>query len=130
MTNRLLGIVLVAASAGSLAVSAGCSDDTSSTGGTVDCESITVKGYAELTSAFSRCTNCHSSTLASSARNAAPVGSDYDTYEGAKQQVDIAPPRDLVTRVEDGTMPFVNYPQFQGTEKEDMLNWAKCGTPP
>ncbi len=127
MTNRTLFIVLVATGSMSVALSTGCSDDTS-TGG-VDC-SGTVKGYAELTSAFSRCTNCHSSTLVGSARNAAPVGSDYDTYDGAKQQANATPPKDLVSRVEDGTMPFAGYPPFQGTEKEDMIKWASCGTPP
>jgi uncharacterized membrane protein len=130
MTNRLLGIALVVA--GAIATAAtGCGDDTSSTGDGAECDSITVKGYAELqNTAFARCTNCHSSQLSGSARNAAPEGSDYDTYDGAKQQVEAKAPRDLVSRVEDNTMPFAGYPQFQGTEKEDMLNWAKCGTPP
>jgi hypothetical protein len=128
MTNRLLGIVLVAASAVGLAATS-CSDDTS-TGGDADCS--TVKGYAELTSAFSRCTACHSSTLVgATARYAAPDGTDYDTYEGAKQQAEAAKGKDLVSRVEDGTMPLSPMPggNFQGTEKEDLLTWAKCGTP-
>ena len=128
MTNRLLGIVLVAASAVGLAAT-GCGDDTS-TGGDADCS--TVKTYSELSSAFGRCTGCHSSTLVgATARYAAPDGTDYDTYEGAKQQAEAPKGKDLVSRIQDGTMPLSPMPggNFQGTEKQDLITWAQCGTP-
>jgi uncharacterized membrane protein len=121
MTNRLLAIMLAGASLISVAVTAGCSDDASTGGDNCD----TVKGYAELSSAFSKCTNCHSSALTGAARNAAPVGTDYDTYDLAKPNA-----QKIFDRVSDGTMPQPGYPQFQGTEKQDMLDWASCGAPP
>lgn len=120
MTNRLLAITLAAASSIGVTVTAGCSDD-SSTGGD-DCTDV--KGYNELSSAFSKCTNCHSSTLTGAARNAAPVGTDYDTYALAKPNA-----QKIHDRVSDGTMPQPGYPGFAGTEKEDMLKWASCGAP-
>jgi hypothetical protein len=129
MTNRLLGIVLVAASAVGLAATS-CSDDASTGDGDADCS--TVKGYAELSSAISRCTGCHSSTLVgATARYAAPDGTDYDTYEGAKQQAEAPKGKDLVSRIQDGTMPLSPMPggTFQGTEKQDLITWAQCGTP-
>ncbi len=122
MTNRVLAFLLVASGAISAALSAGCSDDSSSSGG-ANCDNV--KGYAELSSAFSRCTNCHSSQLTGAARNAAPVGTDYDTYDLAKPNA-----QKIYDRVADGTMPQAGYPPFQGTEKDDMLAWADCGAPP
>ena len=121
MSNRLLVFALVAAGAASMTLAVGCGDD-SSTGGS-DCS--TVKGYAELSSAFSKCLNCHSTTLTGAARNAAPVGTDYDTYDLAKPHA-----QKINDRVTDGTMPQPGFPQLQGTEKEDLLAWSSCGAPP
>jgi len=91
-----------------------------------------LRTYGELASAFGRCTGCHASTLVgATARYAAPDGTDYDTYEGAKQQAEAPKGKDLVSRIQDGTMPLSPMPggNFQGTEKQDLITWAQCGTP-
>ena len=58
-----------------------------------------MKGYSELSGAFSKCTNCHDSALTNATdRQAAPADVNYDTYVTA-------------------------------TEKTDILTWAQCDTP-
>lgn len=125
MSKHVLGLFsaigLIAFSVGTTGV--GC-DDGGSGGSTVDCS--TVKGFSELSGAFSKCTTCHSTTLTTATdRQAAPVGYDYDTYEAAKQFPDA-----ITEQVEDDEMPFDPSPDLTAQEKTDMLTWAACETPP
>jgi len=46
------------------------------------------------------CTQCHSSQLQGADRNGAPVGVNFDTYEGAAAKADL-----IDTRVTAGSMP-------------------------
>jgi uncharacterized membrane protein len=92
-------------------------------GGEVDC--TTVKKYSELSVAFEKCTSCHSSTLTNlTSRNAAPLGTDYDTYDLAKTQA-----ADIVEQLENGEMPPADEPALTDQEYDDLLTWASCGTP-
>jgi uncharacterized membrane protein len=100
----------------------GCGDSGTG-GGTVDCS--TVKGFSELSGAFSKCTTCHATTLTNATdRQAAPVGYDYDTYEAAKKFPDA-----ITEQVEDDEMPSPGSPTLTPQEKTDMLTWAACETP-
>jgi uncharacterized membrane protein len=123
MTTRLLGSVLVLAASLGGFVASGCSDDTAD--GTSDCS--TVKGYAELSTAFSKCTNCHASTLTGAARNSAPEGQNYDTYDLAKAQAS-----KIATRLRDtaNPMPPPGYPPLAETERTDLITWGDCDAPP
>ncbi len=123
MVKRVFGVILVTLAGVGTMVAQGCGDDTSSSG-EFDCS--TVKGFSELSGAFSKCTNCHATTLTDAvSRQSAPEGFDYDTYEAASQFPDA-----IVEQVEDDEMPIAPSPALSGTEKTDMLTWASCGTPP
>lgn len=80
--------------------------------------------YDALGSAFAKCTNCHASYNTGAHRNAAPVGVDFDTFEGAK-----AHRVKIKHRIEDGTMPQPGYPQLTPTERDQLLEWTECGGP-
>jgi uncharacterized membrane protein len=125
MSKHVLGLFsaigLIAFSVSTTGV--GC-DDGGSGGATIDCS--TVKGFSELSGAFSKCTACHSTDLATATeRQAAPLGYDYNTYEDAKKF-----PEAITEQVEDDEMPFEPSPALTPTEKTDMLTWAACETPP
>jgi uncharacterized membrane protein len=118
MNHRLLVPTAIAL----LSVLAACGDSGSTTG-SVDCS--TVKGYSELTSAFSKCTNCHDSALTNPTdRQAAPADLNYDTYDAAKAQA-----ADIADQINQGLMPPSDQPQLTATEKTDLLTWAACDTP-
>lgn len=125
MSKHVLGLFsaigLIAFSVSTAGV--GC-DDGGSGGAAVDCS--TVKGFSELSGAFSKCTACHSTDLATATeRQAAPLGYDYNTYEDAKKF-----PEAITEQVEDDEMPFDPSPELTAQEKTDMLTWAACETPP
>lgn len=89
----------------------------------VDC-SIGVPTYAEV-SAFTVCTNCHSTTKTGGERNGAPEQVNFNTYEAAKSRAG-----DIVRLVSANAMPppdsgFSLTPQ----QRHDLLEWAQCGTP-
>jgi uncharacterized membrane protein len=128
MTGRIFSIALMTLVG---ATTAACGDSGSdgvggggSTGPQVDCASVTVKGYSELT-IWSTCTDCHSSTrVGAQARQSAPEGSNYDTYELAKQTAEEA--QDQVFK---GLMPPSGFSQPTESEKRDLYAWVQCGQP-
>ena len=75
--SRLLALIL---SAAPLACSGG--------GAAVDCKTVTVPKYAEMTAAWGKCTVCHSSTLTGGSRAGAPTGIDFDKYDAAVMDAD------------------------------------------
>ena len=122
MMNRLFPFVLVLGAGLGLGLVA-CGDDTAD--GEVDCDATPPKTYAELSSVWSKCTNCHATTLTDlTARQAAPLGTDYDTYDAAK-----AAGSKTKSRVADGTMPPAGSPTLSDQEKTDLYAWVDCGMP-
>jgi uncharacterized membrane protein len=109
--SRILTLLLSAASP--LACSGG--------GAAVDCKTVTVPKYAEMT-AWGKCTNCHSSTLSGGSRAGAPAGIDFDKYDAAVMDADRA-----LSEVESGAMPPGG--GLSGAEKTQIINWASCDTP-
>lgn len=93
----------------------------------VDCDSVTPKGFAALKPVFDKCTTCHSVNVMGAAREAAPIGTDYDDLAGAKEEY-----ANIANRVYDtGTpMPPAGKPVLTDAEKADLNAWAQCGTPP
>jgi uncharacterized membrane protein len=83
-----------------------------------------VKGFSQLESTFAKCTTCHSSELAGDPRHRAPIGYDYDKYDVAKQLA-----AQIREQVEDDEMPPPPA-TLTADEKNDILAWADCGTPP
>jgi uncharacterized membrane protein len=109
--SRLLALIL---SAAPLACSGG--------GAAVDCKTVTVPKYAEMTAAWGKCTVCHSSTLTGGSRAGAPTGIDFDKYDAAVMDADRA-----LSEVESGAMPPGG--GLSGSEKTQIINWASCDTP-
>jgi uncharacterized membrane protein len=89
----------------------------------VDCATATVPKFAEMT-AWAKCTNCHSSALTGAARNAAPEGINYDNFGDARNNAELA-----MHEVFEGEMPLPGSPQLTEQEKQQIYNWASCGTP-
>ena len=90
----------------------------------VDCETVTVPTYAEVTG-LNKCTTCHSSTLTTPAdRNDAPHGYNFDTYDGAVEHA-----TKMVEEVYGGDMPPAGEPDMTEAEKDQLYAWALCGTP-
>lgn len=73
-----------------------------------------------------KCLTCHSSQLSGeSARNFAPEGVDFDTFEGAKQQGS-----DIVNQaVEFMRMPPNSAFRLNDDEKQAVKNWMMLGFP-
>jgi len=118
MKNHALVVALV--TFGLLA--AACGDDggtAGSSGGSADCD--TVKGYAELSAAFGKCTSCHDSGAPAAG---VPNGAYYESYDGAKANA-----ADIGERVADGTMPPSGEPELTADEKSALTTWANCGAP-
>jgi uncharacterized membrane protein len=89
----------------------------------VDCATVTAPSFSEM-SAWSKCTNCHSSTLTEAARNAAPVGVDFDTFASARSSAEHA-----MEEVYTDRMPLPGHPALTDAERDQIYNWASCGTP-
>ena len=91
-------------------------------GGTpVDCQAITVPKYADMT-AWSKCTNCHSTSLSGPSRAGAPAGINFDKYDDAVMDADLAK-----SEVEAGAMPPGG--GLSADEKAQIVDWASCDTP-
>jgi hypothetical protein len=82
----------------------------------IDCDTATVKGYAELGEAFSYCTQCHGATRADE-------GIALHTYELAVEHASRSE-----RSIANGSMPpDETMPESLET---DFYTWAQCGTPP
>jgi uncharacterized membrane protein len=90
----------------------------------VDCTMVTVPKYSQLTAALPKCTACHSSALTGAARNMAPVGANFDTYEAAKAKATLA-----ASRVSFGQMPPAGSTPLTADEKAAIVAWGSCGAP-
>lgn len=112
---------------GSTASTTSATGGTNASTGTMGGACANVKGFAALASPFSKCTNCHATVLVGAARNAAPVGVDYDVYEVAKQQA-MRPV--FKQRLLDFAEPPIGYPTITQAERDDLVEWADCGAPP
>lgn len=97
------------------------SGDEKEAGPDVDCGTATVPKFAEVT-AFAKCTACHSSDKAGTARAGAPVGINYNTYADAKLNA----PKGM-DEVYEGAMPPGG--GMTEAEKTQIYNWASCDTP-
>jgi uncharacterized membrane protein len=124
MMHRLLSLALLAALLPACDSGGGDGDgDGGDEGPDVDCATATVPKFSEMT-AWTKCTNCHSSALTDSARNAAPLGVDFDTVAAARANAQIA-----MDEVFEGSMPLAGFPQLSDAEKTQIYNWASCDTP-
>jgi uncharacterized membrane protein len=118
MTNpRLIALALFLCAGPSV----GCGDEPPPP--LVNCSQVTPKKYSELT-IFGLCNACHSSALSGAARMNAPVGSNFDSFEGAKAKAGLA-----ASRVNLGQMPPAGSPRPTEEQKADLIAWATCGTP-
>lgn len=105
------------------ACSGGDDDDTTSPTPSVDCTTVTVPTFAEV-SIWPKCTSCHASTLSGGDRAGAPPGIDYDVYASAKQYAELG-----MEEVEEGAMPLPGAPTATEEEKQSFYTWVQCGTP-
>lgn len=87
----------------------------------VDCQATTVPKYAEMT-AWTKCTNCHSTTLSGPTRAGAPATINFDKYDEAVMDADRAK-----SEVETGSMPPGG--GLSAEEKAQIVEWASCDTP-
>ncbi|MEY4579770.1 MAG: hypothetical protein RL701_4473 [Pseudomonadota bacterium] len=86
----------------------------------VDC-SGTTPVYAEVT-ALQKCSTCHSSKLAGSARRNAPTNVNYDTESAANSSAE-----DASSEVNGGDMPPANSGiTLTDDEKQALYKWALC----
>ncbi len=120
MTLRTLSLALLLSAPLLPACDSGESED----GPDVDCDAVTVKKFSEIT-AWAKCVSCHNSQLTdASARQAAPLGIDFDTYSSARANAQTA-----MHEVYEGEMPPASSTQLTAEEKEQIYNWASCDTP-
>ncbi len=119
MTLRTLSLALLL----SAPLLPACDSGDDEGGPNVDCSTVTVPKFAEVT-AFAKCTACHSSTLTGTARSAAPEGINYDTYAAARANAPTA-----MSEVYEGAMPLPGSPPLTDAEKDQIYNWASCDTP-
>lgn len=104
------------------ACDSGSGDEGDGDGGpNVDCSTAAVPKFSEMT-AWAKCTNCHSSTLAPAARGSAPTGIDFDTVDTARKWAQAA-----MNEVYAGSMPLGA--TMSEDEKTQIYNWASCDTP-
>lgn len=89
----------------------------------VDCKQVTVPKYAEMT-AWTKCTNCHSTALSGTSRVGAPGDINFDNYDSAVADADLAR-----SEVESGSMPPAGSPKLSAAEHDQIVNWASCDTP-
>jgi uncharacterized membrane protein len=86
---------------------------------TVDCATVTVPKYSELT-IVPLCTSCHASV----ARPSAPAGVTLDSYAAA-----VAHATSSAAQVNGGLMPPSDAAQPTEAQKAALYAWAMCGTP-
>jgi uncharacterized membrane protein len=86
----------------------------------IDC-AATAPAFQEVT-AFTKCSNCHSSQLAESARHGAPEGVDFDSESAA-----VARASEAAALVTSGAMPPLGSGVSIGEdEKRALYQWAMC----
>ena len=93
-------------------------------GPNVECATATVPKFSEMGAAWSKCTACHSATLTGAARQAAPVGINFDNFADARTHAQKA-----MSEVYEGEMPLPGQPELTEGEKTQIYNWASCDTP-
>ena len=91
---------------------------------TIDCpEPEAVPTYEEV-GAFVVCSACHNSRYEGSARQGAPGGINYDTYEAAAPRV-----KSTQGVIADGSMPPGNAFVLTAAQEEQVYTWYQCGKP-
>jgi uncharacterized membrane protein len=128
--RRLVRLLTVAWIGGALLV--GCGDDGPAPtpdemeNPQPDCTKITPPTYEQLLQGtLSHCVVCHSSTLTGDARNGAPDGVNFDSYDAAKLVVQQA-----YGMVKGHYMPYPDGKGITNAERNRFYEWALCGTPP
>ncbi|HEX7671186.1 MAG TPA: hypothetical protein VF395_16445 [Polyangiaceae bacterium] len=94
-----------------------------------DCASLkSVPTFREARAGvFSHCVGCHSSSLSGDARQMAPATINFDTYESAKNSLVLARP---VQIVKGRYMPPPRGEGITNTDRNQLYEWARCGSPP
>lgn len=92
-------------------------------GSAVDCKQVTVPKFAEITG-WGKCTSCHSSALSGASRAGAPASINFDNYDDAVSDADLA-----LSELDEGAMPPAGSPKLSAAEKDQIVNWASCDTP-
>lgn len=106
------------------AVLPGCAPGDDEHGPDVDCDAVTVPKFSEIT-AWATCTGCHTASVDDQVlRGGAPVGVDFDELAPAREWAAAA-----MEEVFAGNMPPATEPQPTADEKQQIYNWASCGTP-
>ena len=101
-----------------------CEPDDGEGGPDVDCDAVVVPKFSEVT-AFAKCTGCHTAEVDDQVlRAGAPVGVDFDELAPAREWAAAA-----MDEVFAGDMPPEREPQPTAEEKQQIYNWASCGTP-
>ena len=90
---------------------------------TVDCSTVTIPKYSELT-IWPTCTSCHASTASGSKREDAPGDVNFDSYAAAQASAAKA-----AATVNGGSMPPSGEAQPTADQKAALYAWALCGTP-
>lgn len=105
---------------------AACTDNNGGdeAGPDVDCAAEAAPKYSEMAEIWAQCTICHSSMLSGADRKGAPDGYDYDTYESAKAEA-----AEIAEEVDEGKMPLPPG-MLTAEQKDQLVRWAACGTPP
>lgn len=98
--------------------------DDAGDGPEIDCATVTVPKFSEMSAVWGKCTTCHASTLTGASRVNAPVGVDFDTYAAAKTNAATA-----MHEVYEGAMPPAGLPALSEDEEDQLYRWASCGTP-
>jgi uncharacterized membrane protein len=95
-------------------------------GGASTCkDKAAAPGYAAVVEPIvkAKCATCHS--VRSKDRKAAPINSNYDTYEQFKAIASTA-----AEKVGNKSMPPSTDPALTAAEIESIQQWAACDTPP
>jgi len=89
----------------------------------IDCSTAVVPTFDQL-GGLEQCSACHSTRYEGAARQGAPRGIDYDTYDAAK-------PRKTSTQgvIADGSMPPGGAFPLTATQEEQIYTWYQCGRP-
>lgn len=117
MSSRRLSCIFLLVAA--LGMASACGEELPE----VDCNAITVPTYSQLT-VLETCSMCHSSQRTGANRFGAPVGVDFDNYNGARDNSEHA-----MEEMYEGKMPPPGYEATE-QEKQDFYAWAQCGFPP
>jgi hypothetical protein len=89
----------------------------------VDC-SGEVPTFDEVSAFSDVCTDCHSTELSGAARNGAPSSINWDDYDSARANAEHG-----AEEVFEGEMPPEGAGELTNAQKEQLYQWALCGTP-